>query len=381
MSNIATSPEFGPRILFFSGGTALRATSQALIRRTHNSVHVITPFDSGGSSAVLRKAFQMPAVGDIRNRLMALVDLSGKGARELFAVCTYRFSKNESNAELCAELSRMVNGEHVLVRLLPDEKRAIICGLLRHFVQLMPDDFDLRGASIGNLILSAGYFEKGRRLAPAVDDFSRLAPIRGKVLPVMDADLHLAAELEDGTVVVGQHRLTGKEVVPLNRRIVRVWMTDSLESEEPVSRPVAEDVFASIQQADLICFPIGSFYSSVVANLLPDGVGKAVAANDSPKVFIPNPGNDPELFGHSLEDQIRLVRRYLVASGAPEGGRVLDAVLVDSRGQYSADWSIAALKRMGVAVVDRPLLTKGSSSLFDPSLLATTLLEQCASLR
>ncbi|MGE4294032.1 MAG: 2-phospho-L-lactate transferase CofD family protein, partial [Desulfovibrio sp.] len=69
-------PALGPRVLFFSGGTALRDTSAELVRYTHNSVHIITPFDSGGSSAILRKAFDMPAVGDIRNRLMALADTS-----------------------------------------------------------------------------------------------------------------------------------------------------------------------------------------------------------------------------------------------------------------------------------------------------------------
>ena len=44
-------PEFGPKILFFSGGTAIRDLSACLINYTHNSIHLITPFDSGGSSA------------------------------------------------------------------------------------------------------------------------------------------------------------------------------------------------------------------------------------------------------------------------------------------------------------------------------------------
>ena len=66
------SPEHGPRVLFFSGGTALRGVSRVLSDHTHNSIHIITPFDSGGSSAVIREAFGMLAIGDILNRLMAL---------------------------------------------------------------------------------------------------------------------------------------------------------------------------------------------------------------------------------------------------------------------------------------------------------------------
>ena len=67
-------PELGPKILFFSGGSALKDLSTKLINYTHNSIHIITSFDSGGSSAKLRDTFHMPSVGDLRNRLMALAD-------------------------------------------------------------------------------------------------------------------------------------------------------------------------------------------------------------------------------------------------------------------------------------------------------------------
>ena len=67
-------PPLGPRLVFFTGGTALRDLSRRLTAHTHNSVHLVTTFDSGGSSAALRRAFAMPAVGDLRNRLLALAD-------------------------------------------------------------------------------------------------------------------------------------------------------------------------------------------------------------------------------------------------------------------------------------------------------------------
>src|SRR5690606_4221563 len=57
LARYARAPEIGPTVLFFSGGTALRKTSRVLTEFTHNSVHLITPFDSGGSSAKLRDAF------------------------------------------------------------------------------------------------------------------------------------------------------------------------------------------------------------------------------------------------------------------------------------------------------------------------------------
>ncbi len=72
-------PERGPAILFFTGGTALRALSHKLKQLTTRSIHLLSPFDSGGSSASLRDAFNILSVGDIRNRMTALVDTTTAG--------------------------------------------------------------------------------------------------------------------------------------------------------------------------------------------------------------------------------------------------------------------------------------------------------------
>ncbi|MDC0336156.1 GAK system CofD-like protein [Pseudodesulfovibrio sp.] len=367
-------PENGPRILFFSGGTALRSLSRELIRHTHNSVHIITPFDSGGSSAVLRHAFGMPAVGDIRNRLMALADLKETGSPEMFALFTYRLSRNDPQPVLMDELHRMANGDHVLINMVPEPKRSVIQEHFRGFINSMPGDFDLRGASVGNIVLTAGYLAQECRLGPVIALFSELAQVRGVVCPVVDGDLHLAAELDDGSVVVGQHRLTGKEVAPLSSKISRVWLTDSLDSAVPVRVGIEEDVRQRIASADLICYPIGSFYSSVVANLLPKGVGEAVAANPCPKVFIPNPGGDPELLGHDLEEQVAVLRRVLVESGAPDDAVVLGKILLDSRADYPGGVDKVRLAALGVDVIDRPIVFEESLQFFSPDLLSEVLI-------
>jgi CofD-related protein of GAK system len=193
----------------------------------------------------------------------------------------------------------------------------------------------------------------------------------GLVRPVVDRDMHLAAELEDGSVVVGQHRLTGKETGPITSRILRMWLTESLESAEPVEVRAEESLLAHIRDADMICYPVGSFYSSVVANLLPQGVGRSVAECAGPKVFVPNPVGDPELLGHTVERQANLLRRYLRASGAPEGADVLSHVLVDGHASYPGGLDQARLRSLGVRVHDCPLL--GDDGRFDAVLLADAL--------
>jgi len=369
------SPEQGPRILFFSGGTALREVSRVLIEYTHNSIHIITPFDSGGSSAIIRDAFNMLAVGDIRNRLMALVDMSVAGNRELFALFTYRLSKKDSRKVLFDELERLAKGEHFLVNIIPEPKRTTILDYLRQFLNVMPGDFDLRGASIGNIMLAAGYLASRDKLESVLSSFSELVQVRGVVRPVLDKNLHLAAELADGSVVVGQHLLTGKEATPLTSRIERVWLTDSLDDQEPVAAPIPDKVKERIAGADLICYPVGSFYSSVVANLLPYGVGEMVAANGCPKVFIPNPAHDPELLGHSVEDQVVCLQKYLMESGSPDAQSALQIVLVDSQsGEYPGGFDRSGVEKLGVEVIDCSLVTKSSSPYFDEKLLVQALL-------
>ncbi len=368
------SPKHGPRILFFSGGTALRGVSRELIRYTHNSAHIITPFDSGGSSAVLRNAFGMPAVGDIRNRLMALTDLAAKGSPEIFALFTYRLSKNDTQLVLLDELHRLADGNHVLINLVPEPTRGIIREYFSGFLNAMPDDFDLRGASIGNIVLTAGYLAEEGQLSSVIDIFSELAQVQGIVRPVVDGDLHMAAELADGSVVVGQHLLTGKEVAPLSSKVSRVWLTDSLASSAPVSVSVSDEVRQLISEADLICFPVGSFYSSVVVNLLPHGVGEAVAANPCPKVFVPNPVGDPELFGHSVEDQARVLHKYLVQSGAPDKGCILTHIVMDSQAEYPGNTEAEQLDALGISVMYTPLVVDESEQLFSSKRLVEALI-------
>ena len=100
------APELGPRLLFFSGGTALRGLSRRLVDFSHNSIHVITPFDSGGSSAKIRQAFQMPAIGDVRARIMDLADTTLRGNHEVVALFAHRFPADGRDLE--AQLARMV---------------------------------------------------------------------------------------------------------------------------------------------------------------------------------------------------------------------------------------------------------------------------------
>lgn len=370
------TPDLGPNVLFFSGGTALREVSSELTHYTHNSIHIITPFDSGGSSATIREKFKMLAVGDIRNRLMALADKSILGNPEIFELFAYRLPKDAPAEDLRAELEMLASGKHRLVRRITAPMRKIIRNHFLEFISLM-GDFDLRGASIGNIILTAGYLTNRRHLDPVIYIFSKLVEVRGTVRPTVNKDMHLAAELEDGTVIVGQHLLTGKETGPIASPIKKMWLADNLDDPTPCEVEIRSKLKKQIKRAELICYPLGSFYSSVIANLLPHGIGTTISKTRCPKIYIPNTGIDPELKGLKLTDQIMRLLYYLKKDNPQEikTEDVLNFILLDSaNGIYPGGVCKKEIQKSGIRVIDCALVSEESAPLIDQKLLSQALL-------
>jgi CofD-related protein of GAK system len=344
---------------------------------THNSIHLVTPFDSGGSSAKLRQAFNMPSIGDLRSRLIALADESVTGHPEIYNLFTYRFQSKATRGELIKQLERMIAGRHRMIEPVPNPMRRIICNLLGYFYDAMPVDFDLSGASIGNLILTGGYLNNHEHLDPVIFLFEKLVGVQGTVRAVVNVDYHLVAELEEGQRIIGQHLLTGKEVEPLRSAVTHLSLSESLGEYQPVGVTLRKKNQKLIQQAELICYPPGSFYSSLIANLLPQGVGSSIAANDCPKVFIPNQGQDPEQIGMTLNDSLQQLMGYLSAhlqtGWHPE--QLLNFVLLDSKnGSVSPDLSHALWRDWGIQLIDIPLISSESAPYYDANSLVSALL-------
>lgn len=370
-------PELGPRVLFFSGGSALTGLCQTLKSYTHNSTHLVTPFDSGGSSAKLRHAFNMPAIGDLRSRLMALADDTVLGHPEVYRLFTYRFDRRSSNKALRDRLDDMVAGRDNLVADITNPMRRLICNQLGYFRKAMPMDFDLRGASIGNLILAGGYLNNHQELDSIIFLFSKLVNVQGTVRAVVDDNLHLCADLEDGSQVHGQHRLTGKEFEPLASPIRRLFLSNEVDKAVEVQPQLRKKNRKLIEAADLICYPPGSFYSSVVVNLLPAGVGRAIASNDCPKVYIPNLGEDPEQIGMDMQGLMYSLLSPLQADTPKKtpANELLNFVLLDSRnGVYPSQPSFERMEAMGIQWIDTRLVTKRSAPYYDNDLLVSALL-------
>ena len=318
----------------------------------------------------------MPAVGDIRSRLMALADDTVTGNPEVYELAGYRLPSNRPDAELMTELHAIVNGEHELIKSIPNPMRRLVRLQLGFFVKQMPRDFNLKGASIGNLILTGGYLNYERHLDPILFLFSKLLAIKGVVRPVINDPLHLAVILENGKELIGQHLITGKETAPIDSRVRSIQLSETADELVPAKTKVRGKIAKLISSAEIICYPPGSFYTSVIANLLPAGVGRKIAANSCPKIYVPNLGSDPEQKDMSLLDCISVLLHYLRldAGQSTPTEELINYILVDSKSGILTPSIARQLAKLNISVIDTPLMTSRSAPYYDNEKLAHALL-------
>ncbi|QNU65217.1 GAK system CofD-like protein [Vreelandella titanicae] len=378
------APELGPKILFFSGGTALRHFSEVLTDYTHNSIHLVTPFDSGGSSAELRRAFAMPAVGDLRARLLVLADDSVTGHPEVAALFSHRLVAQgledaAAKAALEQSLQALVSAKHPLLKAIAEPMRSLIQSYIAVFYKHMPNNFNLAGASVGNLILTGGYLIHDRSLDPIAFLFGQLIKTRGTVRTTTDANLQLEVLLESGRTIIGQHCFTGKETAQIDSPIRAIKLSGEADDIDTLdASKVCKETRKLIDSAELLVFPPGSFYSSVIANLLPKGVDKALAKNPSPKVYVPSLGTDLETLGMTLVDQVQVLNEHLSGTLEPLSSKrsSIDFLLFDSQLlSVSADQIETLRDEMGIQIIDLDLAPENADTQrYDDVKLAEALL-------
>ncbi|MCH5210234.1 MAG: YvcK family protein [Oscillospiraceae bacterium] len=216
------------RVVAIGGGTGLSTMLKGLKLHTHNITAVVTVADDGGSSGMLRSDLGMLAPGDIRNCVSALAEVDPVMGELL----NFRFNSGQ-----------------------------------------------LKGHSLGNLFLAA-LNETSQSFDEAVKKFSRLAGVVGTVYPVTNEAVTLSALMEDGTVIDGESNIGVHHDGGVNS-IKRLM----INPEKP--RPV-EGVIRAIEKADIIVMGPGSLYTSIIPNLLVDGVADAIRKSRAVKIYVCN---------------------------------------------------------------------------------------------
>lgn len=310
--------ERGPRIVAIGGGTGLAALLRGLKTYTSNITAIVTVTDDGGSSGRLRGELGVPPPGDIRNCLVALADTESL----MESLFQYRFERGES----------------------------------------------LSGHSFGNLFIAAmaqvtGDFER------AVRESSRVLAIRGRVLPSTNSNPVLRAAFTDGTEGAGESSITAA-----GKAIERVWL------EPGDSQPLSESLRA-INSADLIVIGPGSLYTSLIPNLLVDGIPAALAASRAPVAYVANIMTEHgETDGYTIADHCAAVNKHagrpvidlVVENSTPVGPDLLAGYAAE--GADPVPPSRGELERQGLRVIRAPLLATGPLARHDPDRLAAALL-------
>jgi CofD-related protein of GAK system len=381
--NYQDHPLEGPPIAILSGGSGARALSETLIRYTHSSAHVLPVFDDGGSSRELRDKLGMPPPGDLRNRLMALSDMTRSGNPEVSRLFRTRLPAEGTGEELQAELESYVSDDHPQMAKIERRYRRIIMNHLDRFNYMKPASFDLRGGNIGNFVIAGSYLSVGD-LESVIFEFSALAAVRGHVYPVCTGpSYHLRAELADGSEWVGQSRITSQPHPPIRRLCIVEKRPDaSFVEVQPEINPLAE---AAIRGSSLVAFTMGSFYTSIISNLLVKNMGRAIRETKRPKVFVANLMRDHETQGMTVSAMLNELFRYLCLSD-PSPGTLEDYVnyvLVSDHGSSSFGGRVPvdldAVRALGVEPIVLPLERKAppDEGLHDPPLVAAVLISLC----
>lgn len=315
--------ERGPRIAAVGGGTGLSTMLRGLKKYTRNLTAIVTVADDGGGSGMLRQDLGMLPPGDVRHCMEALANTEPVMERLL----TYRFTEGT-----------------------------------------------LAGQSFGNLILAAlngitGSFEE------AVAQMSHVLAITGRVIPVTGADVQLEAVFENGTRVVGESRIAAFKKEQ-DCRIHHV----SLIPEHPKATPAALE---AIREADLILLGPGSLYTSIIPNLLVEGVAHAIARAEAPKIYVCNiMTQDGETEGYTAADHLEALLAHgepglldlCLANTAPVRPGLLEKYREEDAVPLVVDRERVA--GLGLELVERPVASEeGDYARHDPDKLARAVLE------
>jgi uncharacterized cofD-like protein len=313
MGNTTATPL---RIVSIGGGTGLSTLLRGLKRFTRVAENalditaVVTVTDDGGSSGRLRREQDVLPPGDIRNCMVAL----SADETLLSRLFQYRFSGGRG----------------------------------------------LKGHSFGNLFLTAMTHLTGD-FAQAVKFSAEVLAVSGRIYPSTAADVSLRATLADGRSVSGETRIS-RSTSPIVR----------LELVPKRVRPLSETLEA-IEKADLITLGPGSLFTSLIPNLLVDGIPQAIAASPATKAYFVNLMSQPgETTGFRASDHLAAILEHCGRSASarhkkqrnlidvcvintrPIGGKVLERYSANAARPVEND--IANLEAMGVRILGVDLL-------------------------
>ena len=332
---MSSSSPFAPqaplRVAAIGGGTGLSTLLRGLrkyvavpgqtaeARIISDLAAIVTVTDDGGSSGRLRKDFKMLPPGDLRNCMVAL-----------------------------------------------SEEEDLLAQLFRHRFR---SGGEMEGHNFGNLFVAA-LTEITGDFGHAIQLASKILSTRGRIYPVTTANATLVARMDDGSLVRGETSISASK-----RRISELIL-------EPADAKPTPEALDAIARADLITIGPGSLYTSLITNLLVDGIAQALRNARGTRVFICNLMTQAnESLGLSASQHIQRIYEHA-------GGSIFDYAIINTAPvsptmllRYAAEGAVPIepdidrVESMGVQCLVGNFLSEGDVLRHDSNAVTAALLD------
>lgn len=248
-------------IVAIGGGHGLGRVMSALSFMKERLTGIVTTTDNGSSTGRIRKQQGGIAWGDLRNCLNQIITEPSTAS----ALFEYRFSANSG---------------------------------------------ELAGHNLGNLMLKA---LENMQIRPTegVNLIRDLLRVKSFIVPMSESAVHLAASLPSGSSVVGEVEID--ELSELPKAIFLVPLVSA-----------THEAICAIQQAEVILFGPGSFFTSIMPPILLPEIIEALKNSQAKKIFIDNLGieHSPSA-ALSLQDRINWINETV-------GKKIIDGAIVQN---------------------------------------------------
>ena len=306
----------GPAVTVIGGGHGLSVLLRGIKSSTNNVSAVVTVADDGGSSGRLREELGIIPPGDLRNCLVALADTEPL-MEKLFQ---YRFE----------------------------------------------GDSELAGHSFGNLFIAAMNEVTGD-METALKESSKVLAVKGRVIPASKEKVRLDAVMNDGTIVEGE-----SQIPEAHKKIRRVRLF-------PRKVPAVPAALEAIESADAIILGPGSLYTSIMPNLLVEGVAHALKNSKAIKIYICNVLTQPgETDNYTASQHAKAILDHT-------GHGTIDYVLVNSAPIPDEMWRGTGAKpveidedkvnALGMGLIKEDLMSTTEIGRHDPDKLCAAVMK------
>ncbi|GIW65149.1 MAG: putative gluconeogenesis factor [Candidatus Parcubacteria bacterium] len=318
------------KVVAIGGGTGLSTILTGLKKEYGISIKrltaVVTVADSGGSSGILKKIYDIPAIGDLRNCLLALSNIESYFKKTI----QHRFSKGEG----------------------------------------------LRGHPLGNLFLLA-LLETEGDILKAIKKASKILNLTGEIIPSTFDKVDLIAKFDDDTEIVGEENIFKYGLLSKHR------IVDLKIVSEKGKINVPNELIKRILSADLIIFGPGSLFTSILPNVVIKDIRQSIIDSKAIKIFIVNLLTQPgETDNFTASDHVREFLKFSqlerIDAVIINKGEIIDRnlrkIMIQENKQFVYP-DIEKIKNLGIKVYSGFLIKKDSYLKHSPYKLTKLILK------